>query len=169
MAERTIKCGSAGKIFSLTGWKVGWLIASPELASIAARAHQFLTFATPPNLQAAVAYGLNEGDSWLQPMRERFTRARNRMEQGLSAVGYEVLPSASTYFQCIDLAASGIRLDDETFARLAVEQAGAAVIPLSAFSEQEPVTHMIRLCFAKRDETIDAGITALARAKELAR
>ena len=65
MAERTIKLGSAGKIFSLTGWKVGWLVAEPELANVAARAHQFLTFATAPNLQAAVAFGLNEGDAWI--------------------------------------------------------------------------------------------------------
>ncbi|MFC7537558.1 aminotransferase [Sphingomonas sp. GCM10030256] len=169
MAERTLKCGSAGKIFSLTGWKVGWLVAPAELASLAAKAHQFLTFATPPNLQAAVAFGLSEGDAWLDPMRDRFTRARDRMSAGLAAAGYRVLPSASTYFQCVDLAASGIALDDESFALLAVEQAGVAVIPLSAFSEQEPVSHMIRLCFAKRDDTIDAGIAALTRGRELAR
>ena len=57
MAERTIKVGSAGKIFSLTGWKVGWIVAAPELAAVAARAHQFLTFSTAPNLQSAVASG----------------------------------------------------------------------------------------------------------------
>ena len=63
MAERTIKIGSAGKIFSLTGWKVGWMVAAPELANVVARAHQFLTFSTAPNLQAAVAFGLDEGDA----------------------------------------------------------------------------------------------------------
>ena len=62
MAERTIKVGSAGKIFSLTGWKVGWIVAAAELAAVVARAHQFLTFSTAPNLQAAVAFGLDEGD-----------------------------------------------------------------------------------------------------------
>src|SRR4051812_2761997 len=93
MAERTIKIGSAGKIFSLTGWKVGWMAAAPKLAGMVARAHQFLTFSTAPNLQAAVAYGLSDGDSWLDPMRQRFTRARDRMADGLSAAGYEVLPS----------------------------------------------------------------------------
>ena len=61
MAERTIKIGSAGKIFSLTGWKVGWMIAAPEVVGVVTRAHQFLTFSTAPNLQSAVAYGLNEG------------------------------------------------------------------------------------------------------------
>jgi aspartate/methionine/tyrosine aminotransferase len=167
MDRRTLKCGSAGKIFSLTGWKIGWLAASAELATLAARAHQFLTFASAPNLQAAVAYGLNEGDTWLQPMRGRFARARDRMTAGLGAADYAVLPSASTYFLCVDLAASGISLDDENFARQAVEQAGVAVVPLSPFATGDPPRTMIRLCFAKKDETIDAGVAALARAKEM--
>ncbi len=168
MAARTIKCGSAGKIFSLTGWKIGWLVAAPELAALAARAHQFLTFASAPNLQAAVAYGLNEGDGWLDPMRVRFARARNRLAAGLTETGYVVLPSASTYFLCVDLAASGIVLDDEAFAALALDQAGVAVIPLSPFAEVAPPRHLIRLCFAKQDATIDAGVAALSRARELA-
>jgi aspartate/methionine/tyrosine aminotransferase len=167
MDKRTLKCGSAGKIFSLTGWKIGWLAAPPELATLAARAHQFLTFASAPHLQAAVAYGLNDGDAWLQPMRERFARARDRMVSGLEAAGYAVLPSASTYFLCVDLAASGIGHDDEEFARQAVERAGVAVVPLSPFAENSPPRTMIRLCFAKKDETIDAGVAALARAKEM--
>ena len=167
MAERTIKVGSAGKIFSLTGWKVGWIVAAPELAAIAARAHQFLTFATAPNLQSAVAYGLNEGDAWIQPMRDRFQRARDRMTEGLRRAGYKVLDATSTYFLCVDLAASGVKVDDETFATAAVEQSGVAVVPLSAFAEGNPPHHLVRLCFGKKDETIDAGIAAMARAKEL--
>jgi aspartate/methionine/tyrosine aminotransferase len=169
MDQRTLKCGSAGKIFSLTGWKIGWVVAEPQMATLAARAHQFLTFASAPNLQHAVAFGMTEGDAWLQPMRDRFVRARNRMISGLAQAGYSVLPSASTYFLCVDLAASGTGLDDEAFARLAVEKAGVAVVPLSPFADQEPPTHLIRLCFAKRDETIDAGVAALAKARELAR
>ena len=167
MAERTIKIGSAGKIFSLTGWKVGWMVAAPELAAVVARAHQFLTFATAPNLQAAVAFGLNEGDLWLAPMRERFTQARDRMADGLSEAGYTVLNSAATYFLCVDLRASGIQLDDEAFATAAVEQAGVAVVPLSAFAERDPSRHLVRLCFGKKDETIDAGVAAMAKAKEI--
>ena len=168
MAARTLKCGSAGKIFSLTGWKIGWIAAAADMATLAARAHQFLTFASAPNLQSAVAFGLNDGDDWLQPMRDRFARARDRMIAGLEQAGFAVLPAASTYFLCVDLAASGVSLDDEAFAKLAVEQAGVAVIPLSTFSEQGGMKHMIRLCFAKRDMTIDAGVAALARARELA-
>jgi len=167
MAERTIKIGSAGKIFSLTGWKVGWMAASPELANVVARAHQFLTFSTAPNLQAAVAFGLSEGDAWVQPMRERFQRSRDRMTEGLRQAGYSVLDAASTYFLCVDLKASGIPLEDEAFAIAAVERAGIAVVPLSAFAETNPPKHLVRLCFGKKDETIDAGVAAMAQAKEL--
>jgi aspartate/methionine/tyrosine aminotransferase len=167
MGERTIKIGSAGKIFSLTGWKVGWMVAAPQLSGLVSRAHQFLTFSTAPNLQSAVAFGLNDGDAWLEPMRQRFTRARDRMTAGLIAAGYEVLRSASTYFLCVDLQASGIAPDDEAFAAAAVEQAGVAVVPISAFAEENPSRHLVRLCFGKRDETVDAGVAAMARAKEM--
>ncbi len=167
MAERTIKVGSAGKIFSLTGWKVGWLVASSPLANVVARAHQFLTFATAPNLQSAVAFGLNEGDDWIEPMRDRFQRARDKMAEGLRTVGFNVLDAASTYFLCVDLAASGIEADDERFATVAVEQAGVAVVPLSAFAERNAPRGFVRLCFGKKDETVEAGVAAMAKAKGL--
>ena len=167
MAERTIKVGSAGKIFSLTGWKVGWMVAAPELAPLVARAHQFLTFSTAPNLQAAVAYGLNDGDAWLQPMRDSFQRSRDLMTQGLRDAGFTVLDAGATYFLCVDLKASGLDCDDESFAATAVSKAGVAVVPLSAFAEKDPPRHLVRLCFGKKDETIEAGVAAMARAKEM--
>jgi aspartate/methionine/tyrosine aminotransferase len=101
-------------------------------------------------------------------MRAAFTRARDRMVQGLEQAGYAVLPSEATYFQCVDLARSGIEMNDMDFASLAVEEAGVAAIPLSPFFEATPVTTMVRLCFAKQDATIDAGLAALARARTLA-
>jgi aspartate/methionine/tyrosine aminotransferase len=167
MEERTIKIGSAGKIFSLTGWKVGWMVAAPSLAPVVARAHQFLTFSTAPNLQAAVAFGLNEGDAWVQPMRDRFQRSRDLMTQGLREAGYKVLDAEATYFLCVDLAESGLSADDESFATEAVKRAGVAVVPLSAFAEKDPARHLVRLCFGKKDETIEAGVAAMARAKEM--
>jgi N-succinyldiaminopimelate aminotransferase len=167
MAERTIKIGSAGKIFSLTGWKVGWMVAAPDLAPVVARAHQFLTFSTAPNLQAAVAFGLDEGDAWLQPMRDRFQRSRDLMTAGLREAGYAVLDAGATYFLCVDLEASGLKLDDESFATAAVAKAGVAVIPLSAFAEKDPPRHLVRLCFGKKDETIEAGVAAMASAREM--
>ncbi len=167
MGERTLKIGSAGKIFSLTGWKVGWICAAPGVANIAARAHQFLTFSTAPNLQAAVAFGMEEGDSWIEPMRQRFARARDRLASGLDSAGYATLHAASTYFLCVDLEQSGLKVDDEAFAAAAVEKAGVAVVPVSAFAETDPPRHIVRLCFGKRDETLDSGIAAMKRAKAL--
>jgi aspartate/methionine/tyrosine aminotransferase len=143
------------------------MVAAPELANVVARAHQFLTFCTAPNLQSAVAFGLNEGDAWIEPMRQRFARARDSMTKGLRDAGFTVLDAASTYFLCVDLKASGIGLDDESFALAAVEKAGVAVVALSAFAEDNPSRHLVRLCFGKKDETIDAGVSAMARAKEL--
>jgi aspartate/methionine/tyrosine aminotransferase len=137
------------------------------MAASAARAHQFLTFSTAPNLQSAVSFGLADGDACIAPMRERFARALDRMSSGLRDAGYAVLEPSSTYFLCVDLRASGIDVDDETFARAAVEQAGVAVVPISAFAEKSPSRHLVRLCFAKRDETIDAGVEAMARARRL--
>jgi aspartate/methionine/tyrosine aminotransferase len=89
------------------------------------------------------------------------------MTQGLREAGFHVLDAASTYFLCVDLAASGIAIDDESFAIAAVEKAGIAVVPLSAFAEQDPPHHLVRLCFGKKDETIDAGVAAMAKAREL--
>ena len=102
-------------------------------------------------------------------MRQRFARALDRMKNGLAAAGFEVLEPASTYFLCVDLRASGLDVDDESFAMAAVEKAGVATVPVSAFAEEEPSRHLVRLCFAKRDETIDAGVAAMTRAMELFR
>ena len=167
MRERTVKIGSAGKIFALTGWKVGWTIAAPSLSAAIAAMHQFLTFTTPPNLQAAVAYGLGKSDDYFSDMRRTLERSRNRLAQGLGDIGYVALPSAGSYFLSIDLAASGVPVDDVDFCERAVREAGVAAIPVSAFYADDPVRHVVRLCFAKADATIDAGLAGLARARAL--
>lgn len=163
MRNRCVKIGSAGKIFSLTGWKVGWLCAAPALSGVIAKAHQFLTFTTPPNLQAAAAYGLGKDMAYFTGMRAGFARSRDRLAAGLAASGYRVLPSAATYFLSIDLAASGIAMGDVAFCEWLVEERGVAAIPVSAFYAQDAVTNVVRLCFAKVDETIDAALERMAR------
>ena len=167
MAARVLKIGSAGKIFSLTGWKIGWIAAAPHLAGLVTKAHQFLTFSSAPNLQWAVAFGMAEGDAWIEPMQRRFARARDRMSDALHAAGFVTLPAASTYFLCVDLQASGIAIDDLNFADQAVDKAGIAVVPLSVFYEQNAPRHLVRVCFGKRDETIDAGVAAMTKARRL--
>jgi aspartate/methionine/tyrosine aminotransferase len=167
MAERTVKVGSAGKIFSLTGWKVGWVVAPPALAGPISKAHQFLTFATAPNLQAAVAFGLGKEAGWFESMRRDFAEARDALVSGLRKAGFATLPAEGTYFIGVDLPASGIEADDSTFCDRAVREAGVAGIPLSAFYAQDPVTTVVRLCFAKKPETLAAGVERLAAARRL--
>ena len=168
MEERTIKIGSAGKIFSLTGWKVGWMVAAPALAQVVARAHQFLTFSTAPNLQAAVAFGLNEGDAWLRPMRERFAALARPHGRGSEVRG---LCDARCCRDLFHVRRSrrfrNLPSTMMAFASAAVEKAGVAVVPLSAFAEQVPTRHLVRVCFSKKDETIEAGVAAMAKAREL--
>ncbi|MHA6720528.1 aminotransferase [Sphingomonas sp. RS6] len=162
MRERTVKIGSAGKIFALTGFKVGWMCAAPPIARVLARAHQFLTFTTPPNLQWAVAEGLATQDGWVQAACRQFERGRDRLADGLTGAGLAVLPSAATYFLSVDLTASGLSIDDVTFANRLVEEARVATIPVSAFYADDPVTNVVRFCFVKEDAVLDAAIERIA-------
>jgi len=163
MRERTVKIGSAGKIFALTGWKIGWMCAAPAIAQVLARAHQFLTFTTPPNLQYAVAHGLTEAD-WIHQAAAGFQRSRDRLAAGLHALGFATQPSRATYFLNLDLAASGLAMSDAAFCDWMVDEAKVAGIPVSAFYPQDPVTSLVRLCFAKQDATLDEALGRLDRA-----
>jgi aspartate/methionine/tyrosine aminotransferase len=158
MRERTVKIGSAGKIFSLTGWKVGFVCAAPRILGAIAKAHQFLIFTTPPNLQRAVAYGLNEGDDYVVSLRAELARSRDRLTAGLRGEGLVTLGSQATYFVCVDLAASGINMDDETFCMRMVDEARVAAIPVSAFYNEDPVRTIVRFCFSKTDATLDEAV-----------
>jgi N-succinyldiaminopimelate aminotransferase len=169
MRERTVKIGSAGKMFGLTGWKVGYLCAAPPLTHALTRAHQFLTFTTAPNLQTAVAWGLENAHDWFSDMPRDLERSRDRMVAGLQDEGFVVLPADGTYFLCIDLKDSGVIEGDRDFCLRAVKEAGVAAIPVSAFYEAGPVTSIVRLCFSKADETLDEGVRRLSRARGLSR
>ena len=166
LAGRVVKIGSAGKIFQVTGWKVGWACAPAELAARIAATHQFLTFTTAPALQQAVAEGLGAERAWLAGMRAEVAAGRARLADGLAAAGYAVLPSEATWFLSVDLAASGIALDDVAFCTAIVDGHGVAGIPVSAFFEGEGVpTNVMRFCHAKAPATIDSAIERLAKAK----
>jgi aspartate/methionine/tyrosine aminotransferase len=161
MRERTVKIGSAGKIFNLTGWKVGFVCAHPALMRVLAKAHQFLTFTTPPNLQAAVAYGLSKDDSYFEGLRAGLQRSRDRFTAGLQNLGFAVIPSHGTYFVNIDILPLG-ETDDAAFCQRLVLDHGVAAIPVSAFYADGAVRNVVRFCFAKRDATLDAALERLA-------
>src|SRR5438067_5365563 len=98
-------------------------------------------------------------------MRAAFQAARDGLAAELGRIGYAALPAEGTYFVDVDLAASGIAADDASFCDRAVREAGVAAIPLSAFYAERPVAGIVRLCFAKRPETLASGIAGLARAR----
>jgi aspartate/methionine/tyrosine aminotransferase len=162
MAERTVKIGSAGKIFGLTGWKIGWMIASGHLATALSRAHQFLTFSTAVPLQWAVAEGLSLPDAVLDEQRTEWAASRARLKAGLTEAGYAVLPNAATWFLTVDLAASGIALKDSAFSERAVLEAGVATVPVSALYQGDAVPeHLVRFCFTKPDSVLDEAVQRL--------
>jgi N-succinyldiaminopimelate aminotransferase len=163
MGDRTVKIGSAGKIFSLTGWKVGFVCAPAPIMKVLAKAHQFLTFTTPPNLQAAVAHGLMKDDAYFTGMRADFARSRDRLADGLKTLGLAVLPAQGTYFLTIDIAPLGAS-DDVAWSQRLVAEHGVATIPVSAFYAEEPVRTVVRFCFAKKDATIDAALERMESA-----
>ena len=161
MRQRTVKISSAGKIFSLTGWKVGMVMAAPELMRVLAKAHQYITFTTPPNLQAAVAYGLGKDDAYFEAMRADFQRSRDRFAGGLADLGFSLLPSAGTYFLNVDIGPLG-ESDDVAFCQRLVAEHGVAAIPVSAFYAEGAVRNVVRFCFAKHDATLDKALERLA-------
>jgi N-succinyldiaminopimelate aminotransferase len=166
LAERAVKIGSAGKIFSMTGWKIGWAVAAPPLARAVAARHQFLTFTTATPLQWAVAECLALPAAWHQAHRARYARAKARLVAGLEQSGFAVLPASGTWFVTIDLAASGLPADDETVAERLIREACVASIPVSAFYAEAPERGYLRLCFAKEDATLDAAVERLGHFRD---
>jgi aspartate/methionine/tyrosine aminotransferase len=166
MASRAVKIGSAGKIFGLTGWKLGWMCAAPALASLMARAHQFLTFTSPPPLQWAVAEGLALPDDWFAAQAADWAAGRARLKQGLESAGFVVLPNAATWFLCIDLPRSGLAMDDQICCERAVREAGVAAIPVSAFFDGGVPGPILRLCFTKPADQLDSAVKRLSHFRQ---
>ena len=166
LANRAVKVGSAGKIFSMTGWKVGWAVAAPELAARIAARHQYLTFTTPPALQWAAVAGLALPDAWFEAHRARYAALKARLVNALEANGFAVLPASGTWFITLDLAASGLPTDDAALAERLVREARVAAIPVSAFYAQAAETGYLRLCFTKDEAVLDQAVRRLTQFRD---
>lgn len=158
MAARTLRIGSAGKTFSLTGWKVGYVSGPTVLIDVVAKAHQNLTFATPPNLQRAVAFGLAKPDSYFQNLAAELQVRRDLLQAGLEQLGFRTLPTDGSYFLTADISGMGFNGDDYAFCRALIEQAGVAAIPVGAFYAADPPTRYVRFAFCKQPAVLQAAL-----------
>jgi len=153
MAERCVRIGSAGKTFSLTGWKIGYITGPEKLMTPIMKAHQFVTFTTTPATQTAIAFGLAKDDSYFQSLADTLEAKRDLMASGLKQAGFDVLPGDGTYFISADFRPLGFNGTDEEFCRDITIKAKVAAIPISAFYA-DPATaprHLARFCFCKQD------------------
>ncbi len=166
MRDRCMRIGSAGKTFSLTGWKVGYVTAAPNLTPLVQKAHQNLTFTTAPNLQRAVAVGLEKDDAYFASLASTLQDRRDQLAAGLTEIGLRVLPTQGTYFITTDFAPLAARVgfngDDVAFCRHITEKAGVTAIPVTAFYDgPDAPRHYARFAFCKRPEVLEEAIRRL--------
>lgn len=166
MRERTISIGSAGKSFSFTGWKIGWLTAPPELRNAVMTAKQYLTFVNGAPFQPAVAHGLRLGDEYFTELTSDLRAKRDRLAAGLATAGFDVLHTQGTYFLTCDIRGIAERtgLPDTAieFCLALPEACGVVAVPSEVFYRtREAGRHLIRFAFCKKDDILDEAITRL--------
>jgi aspartate/methionine/tyrosine aminotransferase len=162
LRERCLRVGSAGKIFSLTGWKVGWVTGPRELVGVVTKAHQFLTFTTPPALQSGVAHGLAHEMDFPLALAARLQKNRDILRDGLAKFGFTVQPCEGTYF----LTAGISKITNEkdfAFCERLIREAGVALIPLSAFFRSGTPDTFVRFAFCKQQSLIEEALARLEK------
>ncbi|MEU7563065.1 pyridoxal phosphate-dependent aminotransferase [Streptomyces eurythermus] len=154
MRERTVSIGSAGKTYSFTGWKVGWVTAAPELVRAVRSAKQFLTYVASGPFQYAVAEALALPDSYYEEFRRGMLARREILAEGLTAAGFEVFRPAGTYFITTDIRPLGEK-DGFAFCRALPERAGVVAIPNAVFyDDRQAGAPFVRFAFCKREEVL---------------
>ena len=161
MRDRTIRIGSAGKTFSMTAWKVGYMTAPANLLTPISKAHQYVAFTTPRNFQTAVAVGLTQDDAYFTGLATDLQVKRDRIGSGLQSAGFDVLPTGGTYFISVDIRSVGFDGNDVTFCEMIAREAGVAGIPLSAFYQDGEVDQFVRFCFSKQNDILDQAAAKL--------
>ncbi len=163
MRERTVSIGSAGKTFSFTGWKVGWVTAAPELVSAVRAVKQFLTYVSSGPFQYAVAEALALPDSYFEEFRRDMLARREILAEGLTAAGFEVFRPAGTYFITTDIRPLGEK-DGFAFCRALPERAGVVAIPNAVFyDDREAGAPFVRFAFCKREDVLSEAAERLRR------
>lgn len=163
MFDRSVRIGSAGKTFSLTGFRIGYATGPEHLITGIMKAHQHLSYTSPAPLQEAVAHGLAFGDDYYAAFRADMQAKRDRMSGGLTDAGFEVMACEGTYFVTVDIRSVG-REDDAQFCREITEKAKVAAVPISAFyhpSQDDRPRHYARFCFCKKYDVLDEAARRL--------
>ncbi len=165
MRERTVRIGSAGKTFSMTGWRIGYMTGPARLIEGVIKAHQFIAYTCPPHLQKAVAGGLAFPDSYFVDFIAGLQRKRDLMIGLLARAGLQPIPCEGTYFVSADVRGVG-GVDDAQFCRDLTEKAGVAAVPVSAFypeGDSAAPRHLARFCFCKKIDVLEEAGARLRR------
>jgi N-succinyldiaminopimelate aminotransferase len=161
MRERTVTISSAGKTFSFTGWKIGWVTATPELVSAVKTTKQFLTFVSGGPFQYAIAQALPLPDEYYATLRTDLQAQRDLLSQGLAEIGFEVYPPQGTYFVTTDIRPLGEH-DGLEFCRTLPERAGVVAIPSGVFyDDKDAARTQVRFAFCKRPEVLSQALARL--------
>lgn len=166
MAGRTVTIGSAGKTFSFTGWKVGWVTGAPELVTAVRSAKQFLTYVASGPFQYAVAEALRLPDTYFDTLREDLRAKRDLLSGGLAAAGFAVYRPAGTYFVTTDIRPLGGELshggDGFAFCRALPERCGVVAIPNAVFYDHRDAgAPFVRFAFCKRESVLEEAVSRL--------
>lgn len=160
MWERTISCSSLSKTYSITGWRLGYIIAPPNIIEVAKKVHDFLTVGAAAPLQEAAVTGLRFGDEYYDDLREKYTAKRDLFIKGLNDIGIKHTVPQGAYYVMLDISEFGFESDLE-FCDVLARDVGVGAVPGSSFF-REPVNSLIRLHFAKKDETLYEALNRLS-------
>lgn len=164
MKDRTITCNSLSKTYSITGWRLGYVQANPEIIERVKKVHDFLTVGAAAPLQEAAVTGLNFGDDYYRDLQEKYTHKRNLFLQGLDDIGLKHTSPQGAYYILIDISEFGFESDME-FAEVLAQKVGVGAVPGSSFFKERE-NRYVRLHFAKKDETLQEALNRLSRIRE---
>ena len=163
MYERTISCSSLSKTYSITGWRLGYLIAPPDLTERAKKVHDFLTVGAASPLMEAAVVGLQFPDSYYDELRAHYTHMKDLFLDGLKNLGFHYSEPQGAYFVLVDVSEYGVK-DDLKFCEWMAEHVGVAAVPGSSFFKDD-INNYIRLHCAKKDETLNEALERLSTFK----